>query len=450
MMWGRLFLAQLFLFTSSNFAEAHDEQGNEAPLNGMTDHRDMLQREIEMPLPLFNSHHEASSNSTVHRPRSFQYLPGCRGSHPCHSAEKRHRHIFPLGRPSAGNIGAICRHLGERVTYGPEHLPSSGYGYLHRQVAAVNQTEAGYAKCCHKLNETEKLACALTVWQDELHQFCGEEFSIKTRHYHCCKVTVDKRYDCFASEAPSPSYAHHDWQREEVVAQSQRTGSEIRMPTINFPPGEPNQHNILNICRLKKFRPRYSLKSLPKSGYSWLIRRAKIINRIESGYTKCCKRPNAWTCAQEQWKEVLNEFCEREFSVKDKHYHCCKLHGHQRHSCFREEAPYPKYDREIGTVSLQNVMEQTMRILCQTSLKLLSKKPASILVRNIQEDCCNLETMEQKVHCGVTEKRTFPARMCSVKRRTWKDQLKCCSKDAASCFDSGYLAHIQVASKNMY
>lgn len=37
-------------------------------------------------------------------------------------------------------------------------------------------------------------------------------------------------------------------------------------------------------------------------------------------------------------------FCEEEFSVKDRHHHCCKLKGSNRQECFNSNAVNPNYD----------------------------------------------------------------------------------------------------------
>lgn len=43
-------------------------------------------------------------------------------------------------------------------------------------------------------------------WKKALDLFCEDEFSVKTRHYHCCKLQAQARLNCFETEAPNPSY----------------------------------------------------------------------------------------------------------------------------------------------------------------------------------------------------------------------------------------------------
>uniref|UniRef100_UPI00398F24F7 extracellular matrix protein 1 n=1 Tax=Pristiophorus japonicus TaxID=55135 RepID=UPI00398F24F7 len=420
-MW-RIILATHFLLASFSFAESHHEGAEPA-------HHAIFQRIIEPSAPL-TEHHDGRQ----HRMDGPMVA-------------------FPLARPSPANIADLCRHLGHRRVYGRESLPKSGFSHLHRQGDAINRMEAGYATCCRLANETERLACAMTVWRDELTQFCEKESMVKTRQYHCCVVAQDERQHCFARAGEPHGYGPVGSQQAKAMVAMARGHSapmEIRMPEIAFPPAEPNQHNIHNICHLKKFRPHHDLKTMPQVAYNWLLRRAKAVNQMEAAYNKCCQGPEALDCAHEQWMNVLSEFCNKEFSVKDKHYHCCKSHGQHRLACFRDEAPYPKYDHEIQTISLIHVTELTMRMVCLKPLKVLSKMPASHLVRKMQKNCCSHETMEQRVQCGIAEKTAFADEMCGRHRGDWKDRMKCCSKDAASCLDSHYLAHVQLAKRKRY
>lgn len=42
--------------------------------------------------------------------------------------------------------------------------------------------------------------------------------------------------------------------------------------------------------------------------------------------------------------DVLERFCDAEFSAKTKPYHCCKLAGEAQQHCFKDAAPLPKQD----------------------------------------------------------------------------------------------------------
>lgn len=44
-------------------------------------------------------------------------------------------------------------------------------------------------------------------WEKSLTQYCGNEFSVKTKHHPCCKVEkAEDRLSCFAAQAPYPDY----------------------------------------------------------------------------------------------------------------------------------------------------------------------------------------------------------------------------------------------------
>ncbi|XP_078390233.1 extracellular matrix protein 1-like isoform X2 [Cetorhinus maximus] len=422
--------------------------------DGVTEQPSIVQHEIELPLPILKPHHGAADPHAVH-PR-----PGCRDSQCCPGTEQ-HSHgpwhhlevPFPLPRPSAANVRDICSHLGRRATYGPGELPSTGFGHLHRQGSTINRMEAGFAKCCHKQSQADKLDCALTVWEDELDQFCKEEFSIKTKHHDCCREKADRWYDCFARVGQHHSYrgpGPSGKERNSTVAHSHAAAAEMRLPDIVFPPAEPNRHNIHSLCQLRKIRPRYPPNSLPRSGYATLTRQARAIRQLESGYTKCCKRDDKLTCAHKQWKEALTQYCEDELSVRTRHNRCCLVHHHKRYLCFRGDAPYPNYDRERREISLTNVTEHTMRTLCQKPFKLLTKMPAAALVRQLQKNCCPSHAPEERLHCANAEKQSFFAHMCGLAHGSWRDRLSCCKRDTETCFDSGYLSNVWVATTYEY
>lgn len=51
-----------------------------------------------------------------------------------------------------------------------------------------------------------------------------------------------------------------------------------------------------------------------------------------------------FSCVSPQWDLSVKLFCEEEFSVKDRHYDCCKLKGSNRIECFNSNAPNPNYN----------------------------------------------------------------------------------------------------------
>ena len=67
---------------------------------------------------------------------------------------------------------------------------------------------------------------------------------------------------------------------------------------INFPPGRPSADNIQSVCRFGKLRPLYLPRCLPSTGYGWLARQSKAVNRLEKGFKHCCKgKKDVLSCA---------------------------------------------------------------------------------------------------------------------------------------------------------
>lgn len=176
-MWGVLLLASCF----APPALGQDETGEDQFIE---------QSEVTFPIPVLLSEEEAiPSDSPEYPTREVPTVS------------------FPLERPDPDNIGSICQYLGRRKTYPPGSLPTTGFGHLQRQADALQRMEESFASCCLRMDQQERLECALGWWKESLDQFCEEEFSIKTRAYNCCREPEgDERHECFALAAPSQSY----------------------------------------------------------------------------------------------------------------------------------------------------------------------------------------------------------------------------------------------------
>ncbi|XP_060778000.1 extracellular matrix protein 1 [Neoarius graeffei] len=309
---------------------------------------------------------------------------------------------FPLARPTTNNILAICQYNNLRPRYTKDKLPKYGYGNLHRQANAINQLESWFAVCCSNGTQDEEvtLCCAQQVWKKSLSTFCQEEFSIKTSHYHCCKLRGRGRWDCFENNAPNPSYQPSGHEvtttvqgfdfnpsscQNTSVSETPPTAERVAAPlnlnlgmqrvvipdipmtvgeedfscdyvschdstrlSVPFPLARPTTTNILAICQYSYLRPRDFEEILPTSGFGHLHRQASAINQLESWYTVCCANGSQnyeliLCCAQQAWKKSLSAFCENEFTIKTRHYHCCKENGPAKWDCFEKEASDTSY-----------------------------------------------------------------------------------------------------------
>uniref|UniRef100_A0A452GKQ7 Uncharacterized protein n=1 Tax=Gopherus agassizii TaxID=38772 RepID=A0A452GKQ7_9SAUR len=359
------------------------------------------------------SPHTAMLQTRVEGPR----ITTCGNGPSCRAQPWGHKlDDFPPARPSASNIDNICLEGRKKVSYGPTSLPQTGFSHLRRQGNAINLLEAGLERCCP---QAERLGCAESAWKEALEQFCNDEFSVKTKHYHCCKREGTDRELCFASEAPNPSYNANVG---STVPPSARLWP--RMPEISFPPGEPTASNIKNICRLRKFRPVYLPSAIPTTGYGWFQRQARAITRLEND----CKKNQEYSGAfghTWKWEKALAQFCKQELSVKTKPHQCCKeAEGKARFSCFSSQAPNPAYDKEIQAVTLGVVT------------------PALL----------DASALTASAHCSP-QKALSIAALCTTQKDSWKDKDQCCSQeeeeDRADCFNASYLASIFLASTGL-
>ncbi|XP_077175673.1 extracellular matrix protein 1 [Paroedura picta] len=385
------------------------------------------------------------------RPAGAGCVPGlpCAGRplYPSNLAE------FPPGRPTLTNLDSICAEGRQKAAYGPWNLPHTGFSHLARQGHALNDLEASMNQCC-QLPTDEKLNCSQAAWSDVLEKFCNSEFAVKTRPYHCCKLEGASREECFASSSPFPKYdftgveekpspcPHGECKPKDLVGAH-------KLPALSFPPGKPTGANLRNICKLRRYRPVYPPSTLPKTGFGWFVRQARAINRLESEFKKCCRKEDVG-CAHRGWEKVLTQFCKQEGAVKTKPHFCCKeSEGEDRLTCFTNQAPFPAYDREVQAVNLAEVTPALLDLLCGQFTLLAKQKHVPALVRNMTAPCCELQG-EERTQCAEQEKSEFITTLCDSPKAFWKDTKKCCSlaKEAArlTCFDSGYLSNVTLAS----
>ncbi|XP_075048154.1 extracellular matrix protein 1 isoform X2 [Mixophyes fleayi] len=415
---------------------------------------DMYQREIKPSFPI--------SQREVQLPLLIQGEPmlSPRGRKPLLTPGSNVKD-FPPGRPSHGNIENICSKNRHRVSYDRHNLPQTGFSHLGRQGKSLNELEEGFTRCCLQSN---KLRCAQEEWKTAMDDFCTAEFSVKTRHYHCCKKRGSEREDCFSNEAPNPSYDTPISMLQEAKVVPNLGATQTLNPCprgspmcrdsmkrgytwsdLAFPPGKPKSSNIQNICKLGKYRL-YTDKMLAQNGHKYSTRQSKAINRMEKEFKKCCKT-NDVSCAQTGWENVLDKFCEEERGVKTVPHTCCNGQHDQAlmSHCFSSEAPFPEYDREVEKLNLGLVTENILEKLCG-EFKLLTKKHLSLLTSGLKDSCCALP-QDSKLRCAAEQKDEYIKTLCGSKKDSWKDPQDCCNKgeqERGECF-SFYLQDVSVA-----
>ncbi|XP_063173223.1 extracellular matrix protein 1 [Candoia aspera] len=126
---------------------------------------------------------------------------GCTRKPPLYKLED-----FPPGRPTHSNLGHLCAPERRKPSYGPWNLPQTSFSHLSRQGEAMNKLEGQFGHCC-QLAEGEKLPCCTRTWEGGLMHFCKQEYSTKTRPFHCClEASKQARLACFTNQAPFPAY----------------------------------------------------------------------------------------------------------------------------------------------------------------------------------------------------------------------------------------------------
>ncbi|XP_072346741.1 extracellular matrix protein 1 isoform X2 [Scyliorhinus torazame] len=278
---------------------------------------------------------------------------GSESSHPHGGHSRRDRYrltvTFPPARPNATNIRDVCLSNAQRVSEVPHGIPSSGFGRLRRKVAAIAAMETGFGTCCQRDGETRAVSCAIQVWKNQLDQYCTAEMQIKTKPHRCCKAGSSGWHDCFAAEAILHGYSRAAPQGTETPGGPTRRARSLlqeSLPHLLSPPGEPNERNLHDLCQA--FR-----------------RRARTVERLESGYDQCCERSDRRVCTHAQWEEAMSEFCQKELAVRSLTYPCCLKEHDSRYECFRDKAPDPRYIHTKGSVSLVEVTEKEMERVCQ-------------------------------------------------------------------------------------
>ncbi|KAJ8004984.1 hypothetical protein DPEC_G00141950 [Dallia pectoralis] len=364
---------------------------------------------------------------------------------------------FPPGQPTPDNLLAICRYSNRRPRYPDSYFPESGFGYLRRQGATVNQVESWYRACCHG-NGTEQLqevtlCCARQAWEQSLFTYCSTEASIKTRQPECCKKNDGDSLSCFHKQAQNPTYMPIIEEKDSfpnpnpepepgfsfnpnICNMSQPGPRAVREndpgntphaaridSNINFPPGRPTPQNINLICIHFQHRPRYSLQCLLRTSYGWLASQSMALNRLERGFNLCCKgRDDDLACAGRKWQEVLDRFCEEEQKDGAHSPSCCGAgEGEPRYTCFSDLAPNTTYELVDYYLTTVSAPVPTLAGVCKTH-GIIKTFPVSL--QSLVGLCCSLPG-NQKSPCIQKKLKWHALTWCS-QRTSPADSQKCC------------------------
>ncbi|XP_028971411.2 extracellular matrix protein 1 isoform X2 [Esox lucius] len=390
--------------------------------------------------------------------------------------------LFPPGQPSPDNLHAICTYSNLRPRYPIYYFPKSDFGYLSRQDDAVNQVESWYSTCCH-LNGTQQLqeamlCCVKQAWEQSLSTYCEVESSIEIHQPECCMKMGRHRLSCFHKQAPNPTYMPFTEETgsspnpETAFTFNPNTchtsqpgphgvrGNYPRKPSqaalrhsdISFPPGRPTSQNIELICSLLNRRPLYNPQCLPRTGYGWLARQSKAVNRLERGFKLCCERQkDVLACADRKWREVLDRFCDDEQKGTVRNSSCCGAEeSEQRYTCFSSRAPHPAYDQELHFAS-DAPQAPTLGHICETHKIIKKKFPVPLPVQSFVSLCCSLPA-DQRTPCIQEKLVTHAERQCPASMPTSHTvSQKCCyssSQNRHKCLSGLLMKAINKATKS--
>lgn len=144
------------------------------------------------------------------------------------------------------------------------------------------------------------------------------------------------------SQQPSPGFSPR-------ASRPRSFGPEasVKRYSVQFPLARPSSDNIQAICLHRDRRPRYPESYFPASGYGVYKRQADAVNTLEAWFGTCCRdnqtAEETLCCAIQAWEKSVSHFCHVDFSIKAPHFHCCKISGNERLSCFDNSAKNPNY-----------------------------------------------------------------------------------------------------------
>uniref|UniRef100_A0A3B4ZQR7 Extracellular matrix protein 1 n=1 Tax=Stegastes partitus TaxID=144197 RepID=A0A3B4ZQR7_9TELE len=367
---------------------------------------------------------------------------------------------FPLARPTSNNLQAICLHRDHRPRYPNSYFPASGFGQLRRRASGVNNAESWFDTCCQGNQTWERevtLCCATQAWELFVETFCEEDSSVKDRLYNCCKLRGADRLNCFDRDSPNPNYEPTEVLPVEAIPpttsfsfdpntcrRTQMTPYSARVirkkkakkapasqnVNISFPPGRPTADAIESLCSHQTLRPLYQTRCLPRSGFGWLARQAKTVNRIEKGFKQCCKKKqDVLSCVDQKWSDEIDRFCSAE-NGEQADFSCCSSQSPaDRYSCFHSMSPDPHYNKTSAPEEL------SLNNICDTHKVIDKRFPVGFPVKSIVKQCCRLPEVERTA-CFAQKLEETSKKLCLSGGRSPATVRHCCklpSQETPQC-----------------
>nr|XP_034954603.1 extracellular matrix protein 1 [Zootoca vivipara] len=227
------------------------------------------------------------------------------------------------------------------------------------------------------------------------------------------------------------------------------TRSPPRYRLDEFPPAQPDISNIGNICNEGRKKLFYGPWNLPQTGFGHLSRQGDALNSMEDGLGQCCQLSDRekLPCCQSVWSDVLEQFCDKELSIKTRPYHCCKLEGASRDRCFDDESLFPNYNFKSsdGQGPSQPVAcsdpSRCIPLEQVNPPKLLQVtfppgEPTSANIKNI----CKLRKFRPTFPASIFPRSRFGwlVRRAQAVNRLENAFRKCCRKEDAGCAHKGW------------
>ncbi|XP_048785298.1 LOW QUALITY PROTEIN: extracellular matrix protein 1 [Lagopus muta] len=119
-----------------------------------------------------------------------------------------------------------------------------------------------------------------------------------------------------------------------------------------FPPAWPLPDDLSRYCSGPSLIPRAPRPSLPPAAFAHLRRQVAALDSFWPRLDSCCQHHAPLPCARRAWTDVLDTFCEDEFGVKTRQFHCCHQHGAARRRCFAKAT--------VGTTEIAEITEITL------------------------------------------------------------------------------------------